>query len=400
MKIKNMARTIVSAAALVIFLNGCGSSSDPLSSSEALDYLHERYSGYFHITDEEEVTKPTYAPRVDENGSTYTYARERSDYHYSFADSNDISFSLSCNYQTYGCSGHGYEITDNYCWKWLLAHEDIYKPLMNSGLDCAVIRTNELSSMRQNNGFRLYVQEFDDLDKAVDLICSVVNSDDALLPDNDTENFGPFYDAVPCHISIVTPEETELIDVSFRTAGKSEKHDPELMKYCLKNSFVKYAHNNGKYTVLPDDWKSEHLVDEIWVSSDNKGIGVTLERNQGFYYELKCYNTGNDNLWLGPLADLCEAAGYKVKNKGKMQMKFTKGKDTVIVGCPKKGFLFFSSYDEPVIIKNGKEYKPNGYFRGRNSSYSISLTCSDLRELFGIEFDFNIDEKTANMSVK
>lgn len=385
MKVRKTILSVLSLVCAAVLLRGCGSRE--YSAEEAEEYFSERYGGSFTFISKTEYTQPSTEPVTDTNGSAVSVYTPPDDKTYYFTDADGVRFSMDYEY-LYGCSSH-YQMTDDYCVQWLYSKPELYDSLLHSELDCGIdMSGNVYGTLHGDCGFSIYVDDMDDVEKACELAYSVVSNDEAILPDKGTRRTDADLRSVKPVIRLVTPEGENIREMNFRTKECPIATDIDIFTYLAQCSYLSAVPDTGSDPVY--EFKSLHIY------SGKKELSSVFTKGIGSVYMTDELSSEEERLWFSEAAEICEAAGYKVKRKGKNKMQFKKDGTKVVMKCEKG--LLSGSVKNFTITKNGSIYVPEGKARASaNYGCYLDLTTADYTELFGIHFEYDFKNGTAKI---
>ena len=386
----NIKRPIQAAALIgsaLTMLIGCGARE--LTADEAVKYVRSRYGGTFTCIKETEATLPTRAPYTrEEGGESYTGIVSTNYQLYRLTDSSGVEFELYNDYH-YGCYGASNSITDNYCSRWLLAQPEVYEPLTKSDYDL----TREPSGDGRNYDFVLYIEDFDDIKPAVELAYSVITDDRAILPDmgtvrNDTKSLKP-------QIIFRTEDGHSIGSLSFRTKMHPYATDIDVFSRLAEESFIELVEDEKIDAFLPQEAIDRDDRSVLTICDGDKSLNSVFMRTIYNDFRTSEYigEDSEDKRFKG-VAEICEAAGFKVKNNSKWKITIKKGDTKVVI--ERKNLRHTNDLNTGVdITLNGKKYYPEGMAEKQSDGYYLELTTADYYNLFGIDFDFDFDSGKA-----
>lgn len=317
-------------------------------------------------------------------------------------DENGVEFHL-IQIPIWGIGKH-YEACDDYCVQWLKSQTEIYETLMNSDYECEFY--NEIGKERRPQaGFLLSVDNFYELQNAIEFAYSIASSKNAILPDYDDESDDIYGRAVYPRIIICSADCKSIYDgicyISF--SSKCEKNETTLEEY-LKKTKIKYVDWVREGYIdeeLTDDVLEQYGPEEISVVTyDGEDMELVLMRDTG-EENSDIYNPNGEMIyyirdWVGDnvpidvprLTKFAKCAGYGVEQVGNDRTYFIKGTDEIVLD--REGDSF-------TITKNGRAVIVQGNYRCKNGSVYITLTTEDLQKLFGIRIEIDKIHETAEV---
>ena len=377
-RIRRIVLSLLSAFAFVVLLRGCG---DPhnYTPEQAEQYLEERYDTDFTLSG---AVIETNAAATSGTATTYATLDPM---HYYFHDENDIpcTFNMTADY---GCSSNKYFVTEDYQLQWVKCHTELCESL--SKYNCRFSDGDDDTSY----GLCLDAVSYMDIDELCKKLFDELRNDEHMLPDRGISEEWSVFAKRP--VITLNYADDKSCTLNFRTKEMDQLTDEEVFTYRLK---CLYAETHKKENI-------SDICDNtfIRVLRDGKTLDVKLTNKDMTYCTSDRISSGG-RFRLENAGKILEAAGLKVSKLLHNKLEVTNGSDTVEIIRRKKNNTIGNVDIE--VLKNGKPYIPEGgkdegveTVKGELSVYPLfTFTTSDYINLFGITFNYDFDEGTADI---
>lgn len=394
-------KRIILAFMMLLMITGCGRIKE-LNNEETIDYLCERYDRQFEFVASETRLRSDY-DYIDTDMKKENFSEESSDIVpdeiriLTAKDENGVEFHVSYIEQ-FGIIGW-MDMRDDYCIQWLKSQPELYAPLVNSEYECDYF--NEIGYKEYPDaGFILHVDNFYEIQPAIELAYSVIENEAAIVPDGGCDRDDIAAYAIRPSIVIRTTNgiqiESVYEDMYFSTQEK--KLNQPLEEYITGYSlaYVDLVRDGVIEEQLSEDVLKEYGPEEInTVTFDGEDTGLffnrdssssdsnlTREKGKTLYY---IYDNSYDDFNFLKIAKLASYAGYSIEIISEDETRFFNGTESIIFKRDKKNYY---------IIRNDEVMKIKGSFRYRQ----IVLTMDDLYTLFGIKVELDLINGTAELS--
>lgn len=393
-------KKIVYALLGLLILTGCGRTRE-LNNEETIDYLSERYDSSFEFVSAEICLSADY-DYIDVDVDKEKFSEESSDIIPSeikiltAKDENGVECHVAYIEQ-FGIVGW-MDMRDDYCMQWLKSQPELYEPLVNSEYECDYFI--EIGYKEQPDaGFILHVDNFYELQLAIELAYSVIENEAAILPDGGCDRDDIVAYSIRPSIEIWTTNgiqiESEYDDMYFSTREKKLNQPVEEYITGYSLTYVDLVRDGVIEEQLSEDVLKKYGPEEInTVTFNGEDTGLffcrasygsdeKLNREKGevLYY---IYDSSYHDFNFIKIAKLASYAGYSFENISENEIRFFNGSEEIVFKCEK---------DNYYIIKNEEVVKVEGRLRYAQ----ITLTVDDLYTLFGIEVELDLVNGTAEL---
>lgn len=374
-------------------LTGCTGYQN-MEGSQVTDYLSDRYGGEFEILSVEEKA------RCDRNyldvdmeklNSKSDDAREDKDYIYTIKDENGVEFHL-VGFKQYGW-GSFYRYTDDYNTQILKMQNILYEKLDRIGFPYTYYNGIGYDDVPKTT-FNIQISRFEDVAGAVTDICEMVACEQLEIP------WMP-YSGEEFAVTSIIPSVRLLVqdicvwEIKFHYASQEAVEDVET---CIKNAEREYVYC-VREGIIDEELSEDVLliygpekIKEVYYQGEKVpiylyyGINPSLETNWDGYI-----------VWDNP--EKCEESEARVCYEDLEQLLTTVGYQTdytenAVVWRKGGNVVTIKVDDDDYICElNGKTYVTEGIV----NATLIKLTEKDMQELFGISYEINKIEETAQI---
>lgn len=403
-----ISKIMLAVLVIAIIFNGCISCNGykKLNNNESIDYLNKRFKGSFELVSSETIPENEYAyldedmKRISDMDSDIAPENIKV---LTIKDKNGISFHMTHIFR-YGISSH-YEMWDDYCVQWLKNQSEIYEPLINSDYECEYY--NEIGYAQQPRaGFILHIDNFYELQPAIEFAYSIVTNKAAILPD-----YGNDRDDIDVHtiypeIMICTPNDVSIhcgiSNIDFNSLCK--KDDKTLEEYIegYNMDYVDLVREGLINEKLPDDILKKYGPESIsTVTYSGEDMGLFFYRDTGSSLNIKnenseiiyymCESANDDETLDFPkFSKFANCSGYTIERLSNNELCFTNGTDKI---------AFIRKKGKFSMTKNGKNMNLKGNYYSISGTSQIVLTTEDLYSLLGIKVEIDMVHGTAKLII-
>lgn len=361
---KKTAVLIIGAVFAAVLMTSCGNRNE-VTEKEAASFMRNTYDKKFKV-------------KSDETDSDSNIIYELED-----EDGIECSMLLKRTSQLFG---YNYYVYEDYQAQYVFSRPEMYEDLENGGFETE--RISDLFS--QKSGFKLYIDSFEEVAPAVELAYSVIGAAEPISVEEYELSYDYSYPenqekdiiSLPATIFIVYANGDKTIEqVNFPTDLECEERGLQDIVDSAEKAYVEAVRRGDIEETLGDEILNSHYAEKICSITYNGeplicDMHYSEEWGEYFFWE-GGGETEECKVYYRELSSLLETLGWTTQCS-EYSVLWEKDGRTVSVSL---------SENRLSCAKDGEAYTAFGEIDV--SWKTLKLTERDMRELFGIEFEFD-----------